>query len=276
MRKYELACYFAFNEFNLFNFIISSSFAYTHTFTCSLDRRKRTSESPIDCRGSCTSAFSSCTSLQHQCIVSHGCPVYLTMLSAHFLHSTPFTTDLRKSSMLSSRLQSLHVHRQRTAVSSRSRALSRRVCLASASSKAEKSAGAIALGLKAYEKADYNEAIGLFKEALKLPGSGLKQYRLALLLCLGRQPYNKHWMGECPCYSAETSQQLQVMARRFQLTTTSHVACHKQGIRMMVSWLFLKLFRWAMKISSRSDQILTWKLYALTQSLNHSLEDFRK
>ena len=35
------------------------------------------------------------------------------------------------------------------------------------------------MGLKAYEKKDYNEAIGLFKEALTLPGSGIKQYRSA-------------------------------------------------------------------------------------------------
>lgn len=33
------------------------------------------------------------------------------------------------------------------------------------------------MGLKAYEKKDYNEAIGLFKQALTLPGTGLKQYR---------------------------------------------------------------------------------------------------
>ena len=38
------------------------------------------------------------------------------------------------------------------------------------------------MGLKAYEKADYNEAIGLFKEALTLPGSGIKQYRSVSLL----------------------------------------------------------------------------------------------
>ena len=38
------------------------------------------------------------------------------------------------------------------------------------------------MGLKAYEKADYTEAIGLFKEALTLPGSGIKQYRLALMI----------------------------------------------------------------------------------------------
>ena len=103
------------------------------------------------------------------------------MLSAYCLHTTPFTTDLRKSSIL--RPQSLHVHQQRTALPLHSRALRRRVCSVSASSKPEKSAGAIALGLKAYEKADYNEAIGLFKEALTLPGSGIKQYRLVLLFC---------------------------------------------------------------------------------------------
>ena len=39
------------------------------------------------------------------------------------------------------------------------------------------------MGLKAYEKADYNEAIGLFKEALTLPGSGIKQYRCASIYC---------------------------------------------------------------------------------------------
>lgn len=33
------------------------------------------------------------------------------------------------------------------------------------------------MGLKAYEKADYNEAIGMFKDALTLPGTGIKQYR---------------------------------------------------------------------------------------------------
>lgn len=36
------------------------------------------------------------------------------------------------------------------------------------------------MGLKAYEKADYNEAIGMFKDALTLPGTGIKQYRSAM------------------------------------------------------------------------------------------------
>lgn len=40
------------------------------------------------------------------------------------------------------------------------------------------------MGLKAYEKQDYNGAIGLFKEALTLPGSGIKQYRSAALCLL--------------------------------------------------------------------------------------------
>lgn len=44
------------------------------------------------------------------------------------------------------------------------------------------------MGLKAYEKADYNEAIGMFKEALTLPGTGIKQYRSAMLRCQPHVP----------------------------------------------------------------------------------------
>lgn len=105
------------------------------------------------------------------------------MLSSCSLHSVPFTADLPKRNMQSTcRVQNLRLHQQRRTHVSHSRTLRRRVCSASASSKPEKSAGAIAMGLKAYEKADYNEAIGLFKEALTLPGSGIKQYRSVLLL----------------------------------------------------------------------------------------------
>lgn len=48
---------------------------------------------------------------------------------------------------------------------------------AGAQAEPEKAAGAIALGLQAYQKEDYGEAIHLFKKALELPGTGIKQYR---------------------------------------------------------------------------------------------------
>lgn len=107
------------------------------------------------------------------------------------------------------------------------------------------------MGLKAYEKAEYNEAIGLFKEALTLPGSGIKQYRSALMNRPALPAQYKVLDNQQPCCAAEISQQLQVMARRFQLTTTLRVAYHKQGTLMMVFSLFLKLSRWAMKTFSR-------------------------
>ena len=158
------------------------------------------------------------------------------MLSAYCMHSVPFKATLHKRNMqFSCRLQSLDVHQQRTSPSSHRRAFSRCVCSASSSSKPEKSAGAIALGLKAYEKADYNEAIGLFKEALTLPGSGIKQYRLALMICHTVPAAQQMLDEQKPCCAAEINQQLQATARRFQLTTTSHVAYHKQGTLMMGS-----------------------------------------
>ena len=52
---------------------------------------------------------------------------------------------------------------------------------AGAQAEPEKAAGAIALGLKAYQNEDYSEAIQLFKKALDLPGTGIKQYRSASL-----------------------------------------------------------------------------------------------
>lgn len=102
------------------------------------------------------------------------------MLSAQCLHPAPFTAHAQIN-----RRQLGDPHRvgfhsafaSHAAVSRHSRASGRLRCSASASSEPELSAGAIALGLKAYEKEDYNEAIGLFKQALTLPGSGLKQYR---------------------------------------------------------------------------------------------------
>lgn len=104
------------------------------------------------------------------------------MLSSFCLQSRPFTADVPQRCRLTScdfqssaRRDTKHrrvsIHRRRT--------LQKQICSASVSSQPENAAGAIAMGLKAYEKQDYNEAIGLFKEALKLPGSGIKQYRLA-------------------------------------------------------------------------------------------------
>ena len=100
------------------------------------------------------------------------------MFSAQCLHPVPFTAHVQSNRRLSAGPYRL----SQTAftshdVSCQSRASGRWRCSASASSQPELSAGAIALGLKAYEKEDYNEAIGLFKQALTLPGSGLKQYR---------------------------------------------------------------------------------------------------
>lgn len=53
---------------------------------------------------------------------------------------------------------------------------------AGAQEEPQKAAGAIALGLKAYQKEEYGEAIHLFKKALELPGTGIKQYRYAAIL----------------------------------------------------------------------------------------------
>lgn len=97
------------------------------------------------------------------------------------LHFVPSTASLPQRGVQTNcrvRLLSFSAHQQRRLAAPHSRTLSRCVC--SASSQPEKAAGAIALGLKAYEKADYNEAIGMFKDALTLPGSGIKQYRSAL------------------------------------------------------------------------------------------------
>ncbi|KAL3138637.1 hypothetical protein ABBQ32_006398 [Trebouxia sp. C0010 RCD-2024] len=94
------------------------------------------------------------------------------------LHFVPSTASLPQRGVQTNcrvRLLSFSAHQQRRLAAPHSRTLSRCVC--SASSQPEKAAGAIALGLKAYEKADYNEAIGMFKDALTLPGSGIKQYR---------------------------------------------------------------------------------------------------
>ena len=36
---------------------------------------------------------------------------------------------------------------------------------------------AIALGLRLYEAAQYNDALGMFQKALELPGTGIKRFR---------------------------------------------------------------------------------------------------
>lgn len=101
------------------------------------------------------------------------------MFSAQCLHPAPFTAHVQTNRSLSAGPYRLSqtTFTSHAAVSGQSRASGRGRCSASASSEPELSAGAIALGLKAYEKENYNEAIGLFKQALTLPGSGLKQYR---------------------------------------------------------------------------------------------------
>lgn len=102
------------------------------------------------------------------------------MLSAQCLHPAPFTAHVQNTRRHLGdpyRVGLHNVFASHAPVSRHSRASGRLPCSASASSEPELSAGAIALGLKAYENEDYNEAIGLFKQALTLPGSGLKQYR---------------------------------------------------------------------------------------------------
>lgn len=102
------------------------------------------------------------------------------MLSANCLHSAPFTAHTQSSRSPPCYRRSIflqntfvrHVTTTRDGKSPR-----RAQCSARADAEPELSAGAIAMGLKAYEKEDYNEAIGLFKQALTLPGTGIKQYR---------------------------------------------------------------------------------------------------
>lgn len=102
------------------------------------------------------------------------------MLSAQCLHPAPFTShsDCPRSRSCSRLCIPHHSAFSPHGIRARQSTVCRKwQCSASASPEPELSAGAIALGLKAYEKEDYNEAIGLFKQALTLPGTGLKQYR---------------------------------------------------------------------------------------------------
>lgn len=102
------------------------------------------------------------------------------MLSAQCLHPAPFMSHsvCHRSRSCSRLCIPHHSTSSPHAIRARQRSVCRKwQCSASASPEPELSAGAIAMGLKAYEKKDYNEAIGLFKQALTLPGTGLKQYR---------------------------------------------------------------------------------------------------
>lgn len=107
-------------------------------------------------------------------------PAEAAMLSANCSHSAPFTAHTQSSRSPPRYRRSIflqntfvrHVTTTRDGKSPR-----RAQCSARADTEPELSAGAIAMGLKAYEKEDYNEAIGLFKQALTLPGTGIKQYR---------------------------------------------------------------------------------------------------
>ena len=92
------------------------------------------------------------------------------------LHRAPFNALVHNQPSVLSCRHAVHRSALRHTLHS-SRTCIKRSCAARASSQPESAVGAISLGLKAYEKADYNEAIGLFKEALTLPGSGIKQYR---------------------------------------------------------------------------------------------------
>ncbi len=109
-----------------------------------------------------------------------GRPTAGVMLSARCLHPAPFTSysECPRGRSCSRLCIPHHSTFSPHANHARQSTVRRKwQCSASAGAEPELSAGAIAMGLKAYEKADYNEAIGLFKQALTLPGTGLKQYR---------------------------------------------------------------------------------------------------